>query len=345
MKSANSNENAIQGQSIGIDVSKDSLDCCFCEQRTDKHIVIKGTQKFPNTKQGFEKLDAWIKKRLKKDYRLSLVMEATGVYYEEVALYFSEQTDYKVSVVLPNKSKAFKQSLNSKSKNDQEDAKVLAIMGLERNLGEWQAPDKAMQQIRTFCRERSALLETKGAISNQLHAIEHSTAKNKHTTKRIESLLHFIDKQLRAIENDLKNSICQDVSIDLKVKQLTSIPGVGWITAIYILAETNNFALFKNKRQLVSYAGLDIVENQSGKTAGKTRISKKGNSRLRKALYFPALAHVREASIYSPLFDRLYQHSCNKMKAYVAVQRKLLTLMYALHKNNTYFDPNFSRVE
>ena len=75
------------------------------------------------------------------------------------------------------------------------------------------------------------------------------------------------------------------------------MPGIGLTTAIVVVAETNGFVLIENERQLASYAGLDVVQRQSGLSAQATRISRRGNVHLRQALYLPAVSSLR----YNPL--------------------------------------------
>ena len=103
------------------------------------------------------------------------------------------------------------------------------------------------------------------------------------------------------------------------------------------MAETNGFA---NQRQLVSYTSYDVVENQSGKHTGKTRISKKGNSRLRRILYMPALNAVRfKEPTCQTLYQRVFERTGIKMKAYVAVQKRLLLMAFALWRHEVEYDP------
>ena len=95
-----------------------------------------------------------------------------------------------------------------------------------------------------------------------------------------------------------------------------------------ILAETNGFKLFTSRAQVVSYAGYDVVERQSGSSIkGKTRISKKGNSHIRRALHFPAITIVKHEPQFKQLYDRILERSHIKMKSYTAVQRKILLLI------------------
>ena len=102
------------------------------------------------------------------------------------------------------------------------------------------------------------------------------------------------------------------------------------------------FELIRNKAQLASYAGLDIKEKQSGTSVkGKPRISKKGNKHLRKAMHLPALAAIRHDDRFKAVFARLVSKHGIKMKAVVAVQRKLLEMVYTIYKTNTAFDKNY----
>ncbi len=104
-----------------------------------------------------------------------------------------------------------------------------------------------------------------------------------------------------------------------------------YLTAATVLAETNGFELIRNKRQLTSYAGLDVKEKQSGTSVkGKPRISKKGNKYLRKAMHLPALAAIRNDERFKAIFVRLVSKHGIKMKAAVAVQRKLLEMIFIL---------------
>ena len=122
---------------------------------------------------------------------------------------------------------------------------------------------------------------------------------------------------------------------------MTSIKGVSTITAAIVIGETNGFALINNVKQLVSYAGYDVRENQSGNRTGKTRITKKGNAHIRRAMHLPAFNTVRYVKTFENLYSRVYEKSGIKMKAYVAVQSKVLRMMYTLWKNETNFDPNY----
>ncbi|WP_317044777.1 transposase [Olleya sp. Bg11-27] len=129
-----------------------------------------------------------------------------------------------------------------------------------------------------------------------------------------------------------------------ELKNICTIPGVGMLTAVIVIAETNGFELIRNKKQITSYAGLDIKEKQSGTSIrSKTRISKKGNRNLRKAMHLPSLSAVKYNKTHKELYLRLTAKSGVKMKGLIAVQRKLLELIYVVYKNKEGFIQNYEQ--
>ena len=114
------------------------------------------------------------------------------------------------------------------------------------------------------------------------------------------------------------------------------------LTAVTVLAETNGFELIRNKKQLTSYAGLDVREKQSGTSVkGKPRISKRGNKFIRKAMHLPALTTIRHSDRYKAIFARHVSKHGIKMKAAVVVQRKILELIYTIYRTNKPYDPTY----
>ena len=160
--------------------------------------------------------------------------------------------------------------------------------------------------------------------------------------KQQQDTIKLFGKQLKELENLIKNLIYSDEIIKQKVSNICRIKGIGMLTATTILAETNGFELFKNYKQLVSYAGFDVVERESGTSTGKTKISKKGNSHIRRVLFMPAFVAVKHNEKPAvDLYNRTIEKHGIKMKSYVAVQKKLLVLIYHIWKKNEEYDPNY----
>jgi transposase len=328
-------------QNVGIDASKDQLEVCFSTINEQQQIKIKGTRHFTNTAKGLEELVDWALKKSTAEAPLGFTVEATGVYHEELA-YFLQAQGLEVHVVLPNKAKAYAKSLNVKSKTDKKEANVLARMGLERRLTPWKPISASMRQLKKLSRERSALLQDKTALYNRLHAEAHSYEPQADIQQRRQAHLDFMEDQIEAIESRLKELVQADWALSAKIDKLQTIPGVGFITAVTIAAETDGFALFRSRAQLVSYAGYDVVERQSGSSVlGKTRISRIGNRYVRRALYFPAWTLIKHDEHHRDVYERICERTRIKMKGGVAVQRRLLCLMYTLWKTDAVFDPDY----
>ena len=328
--------------SVGLDIASKKIDICMSVIDNNQKVKVVSSKSFLNTLNGFKDMDLWIVKNHKeKDIPLVLCMEATGVYHENCALYFSERK-YKTSIILPNKAKHYMISLGLKSKNDSIDAAGLSKMGAEQCLELWQPMGKFFYELRQYTRQYQNLQEQKTVFNNQLHALEQSMFKSKKMIKQQQNSIKLFNKQLKELDTLIKNLINSDEVIKQKVAHICKIKGLGLLTVATILAETNGFELFKNYKQLVSYAGFDVVERESGTSTGKTKISKKGNSHIRRALFMPAFVAVKHKEKPAiDLYNRTIEKHGIKMKSYVAVQKKLLVLIYHIWKKNEEYDPNY----
>jgi transposase len=326
---------------LGMDASKKDIHVCLSVIDSRQQVKVKASGKFANSSQGFRDILTWLNRHKKEsDIPLVNVIEATGVYYEACAL-FLFKAGLDVVVVLPNKAKKYLQALGLRSKNDKIDAAGLARMGAEQCLELWQPMDEFFYTLRAMTRHHQTLHELRTSINNQIHADEHSIYSIKSVTRQHKKLKATIEKQLEEMELAIHDHLYGDAEIAEKLNHITDIKGLGYMTVATILAETNGFVLFKSTSQLVSYAGYDVIEDQSGNHTGKTRISKKGNSRIRRALHMPAFNMIRyEVGSFKPFFERVLERHHQKMKAYVAVQKKLLVLIYTLWKKNEAFNPD-----
>ncbi len=329
-------------QAVGIDISADSFMAAICSIDEDQNSVILSSKSFANKKLGFNNFLKWTEKFLSRDLDTLFAMEATGVYFEKLA-YFLSSEKKKVAVLLPNKVVHFAKTLNVKSKNDAIDAKVIAQFAVERKLDAWSPPSENLRYIKQLLREREELLKEKIQINNQLHSKKAAFQFNSSSMKRAEKRIRFIEKQLGEIMQEIDELLKVDSELNEKVKKITSIKGVGQLTVLIILAETNGFALIKNRKQLVSYCGYDVVERQSGTSLNaRKRISKKGNKFIRKALHYPALSAIRHDERLGAFYNRINERNKSKMIGVVAVQRKLLLLIYALWKSGEVYNPNLT---
>ncbi|HLT41910.1 MAG TPA: IS110 family transposase [Sphingobacteriaceae bacterium] len=321
--------------SVGLDVSAKEIHCCLSAIDSTQKVTVKASRKISNTPKGFKDLKEWIAlKRKGTETSLVICMEATGVYYENCAIYLYRE-GFSVSVILPNYAKKYLQASGLKSKNDKTDAKGLAQMGAEKSLEIWEPMGEFFYELRLITREIERTMERRTAITNQIHALNHGMYQNKEVNKLLRAQLKQLEKHLEELDKLNLKHIASNKEVADKVEKLCTIKGVGIRTVSTILAETNGFLLFKNSRQLVSFSGYDVVENQSGTHNGKTRISKKGNSHIRRILHLPAFSVVRwKVKPFEDLYERTLAKHGIKMKSFVAVQKKLLILIYSLWKKD-----------
>jgi transposase len=328
-------------QVLGTDVAQKELVVSLGRLLEDLTVEIYATKIFSNTPKGFVLLLAWVKKLTDPSIAVRFVMEATGVYHESLAYFLTDQSE-EVSIVLPNKISNYFRTLDVKTITDNTASEAIARFGLERKLDRWKRPDPLLKRLRQLTRERDQIVEQRTMAKNHLHAEKAEAEPNDTSVKRINKHILFLDKQEKEVKDEIAVLTKKDQRISHSVEVLTSAPGIGLLTAVTVLAETNGFELIRNKRQLASYAGLDVREKQSGTSVkGKPKISKRGNRYLRKAMHLPALAAIRSNEQFKGVFARLVARHGIKMKAAVAVQRKLLELMYTLYKTNTPYDKDF----
>ncbi len=332
-------------QVVGIDVAQKELVVCFGRMYDDWSPEFYLGKAFANTLKGFEKLMVLVKKQTDETVAVRFVMEATGVYHEALA-YFLEEKNHEVSIVLPNKISNYMRTLDVKTVTDKTASEAIARFGLERNLDQWQKPNDHYRKIKQLTRERDQLVYERTMVKNQLHAEQAEAYPNKSSVARIKDRIKMLNKQASAIKEEITALIAEEEEVKKNADLICSLPGMGILTAAIILAETNGFELIRNKRQLASYAGFDIKEKQSGTSVkGKPRISKRGNKHLRKALHMPSLSAARHDERFKGIFVRLVSKHGVKMKAIVAVQRKLLEMAYILCKTNTAYDIKYLEKE
>jgi len=326
---------------LGIDMAMEKFDACVSIINKLQQVMVRAQSSFANNKKGFETFIAWVTKNSKLGIPAVYLMEATGIYYEQLAWFLHNQ-NCTVSVVLPNKAKKYKEALGLKSKNDRIDAKGLAQMACEQNNTTWKPLSSNIYFLRLVTRQIQSIAEQSTVLKNQLHSLQYGMYRDKAIEKMYTRQLDLLQKNKKNLELRVEQIIECDEILKKKFNNIGKIKGLGLQNLAVIVAETNGFAAFENIAQLVSYAGYDVIENQSGKRSGKTKISKKGNHRIRRCLHFPAFNMIKyEVAPFKNLYERVYEKSKIKMKAYTAVQKKLLEFIYILWKKDEAFNPNY----
>ena len=328
-------------EAVGIDVSKDTLSWGHCGMRSDLSKEFTPGEDVCNDLKGFKELLKSLSKT-SKSKSIVFVLEATGVYHEKL-VYYLHGLGLKVVVMQSGRARRYAQSLDQRSKTDALDSRMLSMIGCERELTAWTPPSEELQELRFLSRERSALIKERTVEKNRNHANERSVFISNKAKARYQKRMKLLNKQLEEIEKEMEQVIKSEEELSRKIKFLESIPAISTVTATIVIAETAGFSLFSNAKQLTSFCGYDIVLKESGTYKGQSRMSKKGNKHIRAALYMPALTAVRVNPTLKPFYERLKPKKAKPMVAVVAVQRKLLCLMYSLWKNECFYDAEFEQ--
>jgi len=324
-------------QCLGVDVSKKTLSVRFGVLRSDLKKEFTFHEDISNDLSGFKALRSWLKRRVDGDVEFCAVMEATGVYHQGLCHYL-HNLGYKVCVMQSGRVKRYAQSLDQRSKTDALDSRMLSMLGLERSLRAWEPPSEELQQLKSLSRERSTLLKNRTTETNRQGAVASSSYSNQKAMKRHKKRLQLIDEQIAAIELEMRELVSRDEVLSKRIAHLESIPGVSFKSAAAVVGETLGFESISSAKQLASYAGYDVVLRESGSFKGRTKISKKGNSNIRAVLHMPSMTCVRCNPTLGQFYRRLQPNKAKSLVALVAVQRKLLILMYTLWKNEVDYD-------
>ncbi len=317
---------------LGIDIAKLKFNICL--------LTLNGKLRhkvFPNTEVGFQQLDAWLSKQAAQ--RIHGCMEATGAYGEALALYLYT-AGHRVSVVNPAAIKAFAGSRLSRTKTDRVDAELIARFCWAQQPPGWTPPAAEVRQLQTLVRRLESLVEMHTMESNRLEAI----IANDMVKASVEDHLAYLNHQIKQTEGLIRTHINNHPTLKQQSDLLDSIPGIGEATAATLLAEITDITQYESARQVAAYAGLVPRERQSGSSVrGRTRLSKIGNARLRKALYFPAITALRCSPFFQAWAKGLRERGKCKMSVIGAAMRKLIHLAYGVLKTGKPFDPEWTR--
>lgn len=262
-------------QCVGIDVSKETLVVTMCMFSFAEEAHNSDVKTFKNNKTGFNQLVKWSRKEAYTDKPLRYVMEATGVYHEELANHLVK-IGCTVIIMMPNKAREFAIWEGMISKNDTIDSRVLALVGcVKRSMRPWQPSKEIYHELRAMTRFAQDAKKLRLALKNHLEALKHSHQAEKSVVKHYEAMVSYLDKRLKMNLKNMKEKVASDEALNKKVENIITAPSLGFTSVITVIAETNGFALIQNRKQLTSYAGFDVKDNQSGNVEGTSRISKK----------------------------------------------------------------------
>ncbi|MGI9214585.1 MAG: IS110 family transposase, partial [Gammaproteobacteria bacterium] len=237
------------------------------------------------------------------------------------------------SVVNPSRIKGFGMSELSRTKNDRTDAKLIARFCRAMNPLAWQPIKPEYKELQQLVRR---LEDLKNLLQIEKNHLE--SARSDDVKKSIEIIMESLNKQIAEITKTINDKINQNPELQKKQALLETIPGIGEATIMQILSFIN-VENFSNVKQLDAFVGLNPKQRQSGTSVnGQSKISKIGNSSLRKTFYFPAIVARQHNPIIKSFCQRLELAGKPKMVIICAAMRKLVHVVYGVLKSGKAFD-------
>jgi transposase len=246
-----------------------------------------------------------------------------------------------VSVINPAAVKAFAQSRLSRTKTDKVDAELIARFCQAQQPPAWTPLAPEVRELQALVRRLESLIEMRVMEENRLSSII-TVEVVRHS---VEEHLSYLNQEIKRTEELTRTHINNHPGLKQQSQLLDSIPGIAETTAALLLSEVTDITQYRSARQVAAYAGLVPRERQSGSSVrGRTRLSKIGNARLRRALYFPAITALRCSPFFQAWAEGLQERGKSKMSVICAVMRKLIHLAYGVLKTGKPFDPEWTKI-
>ena len=303
---------------VGVDVAKNTLDIAISNS--------KETRQFNNDYQGITSAVHYISSL--KPARI--ILEAPGHY--EMPLAASLQTCHlPVVIVNPRQVRDFARATGALAKTDSIDARILALFGLQVKPEIRLLPNQKAREMGNLLARRRQLIEMLTAEHNRLIQAYDSIRQS------IEIHIKWLEEAISAINNDLDRQIRSSPSWCEKDNLLKSVPGVGKIVSTTLLIELPELGIL-NRRKIAALVGVAPLNRDSGTMRGKRTVWG-GRAKLRSVLYMAALVGVRRNPVIAAFYQRLLNAGKAKKVALVACMRKLLTILNAMMRTMTAWQP------
>jgi transposase len=309
MQGKEASEQEPQKCTAGIDVSKDWLDAHVLP--ADKPLRV------PNTREGIRKLKRWL-----LVHKPELVaVEATGKWHRELCRSLAA-SGIAVAVTDPYRVRMFARSQGILAKTDRLDAKVLALFAAVMAPPCRPPAPEALENLKELITARDSAVAEQTAVKNQLSAAQDTFLK-----RQLDRRIARLAIDIAAIDRECLKRVKADGAMARRLQILTSIPGIGEIVAITLIANLAEMGMLGGK-QIAALAGLAPIANDSGTRKGVRNIWG-GRAIVRRMLYLAAVSAARCNPSFKAFYHRLTATKPPKV-ALIALARKLATLANTL---------------
>lgn len=270
-----------------------------------------------------------------------VVLEATGPYWLRLATWLVE-AGFVGSVGNPARAHHFAPSMGRRHKTAASDAQMLAQMAAQQRPQPWTPPPAIYTALQQCLAQRERLLQARGQAQHPLPAWQQAPHLTASVRARQEALIAHLTGQIPTIDAELAELLKQDPTWGQTLPWLLSIPGIGLLTAAWLMTTTLNFTLCADADHAAAYAGLVPVRKQSGTSVWqRPRIGHSGHAALPRAWYLATLSAARPCPPVKALYERLRAAGKPMKGARCAAARKLLHLAFAVVKKGQVFDPSY----
>jgi len=321
---------------VGTDVSKNELD--FAVMRGETLLFHKEISNEPSAINGF----------LKELTKLSgfdlgrtvFCMEHTGIYNNHLLVCLHKR---KANICL-QAATHIKNSLgNIRGKNDKIDAIRIADYAYtqQRKLRLWQPKREVIQELSHLAAVRSRLIAAKKLLKVSLgeHNLFSSKKIARQNTTACTSSLKAIDNDIESVEKTMGRLISTDGELKRLFELVSSVKGIGKVTATQILISTNEFKDFNNPKKFACYSGVVPFTDDSGKVKKKARVSHMANKKVKTLLHLSAIVAIRHNPDLKLYYQRMItQEKKNKMSVINAVRNKLVLRVFACVNQNRKYE-------
>jgi transposase len=322
----------------GIDVSKAKIDVCVMFNGT-RSVLYQ--ENFEQSKMGFNRLRRWLQKLVdNQKHTILICIENTGLY-DDALLYFLTEQGY--AVCLENAALIKKSIRDTRAKNDQLDARHIAMYALRHHdeLEIWEKPREVIDKIKQLLAHRSNLVESLKRIKQADKELKNFKWARLQKTKSYDAGVKGLEKDIRQIEDDIWALIKSDKALFMMFILLVSIPAIGKITAYHFICYTNEFKRVKSGKHLASYCGVVPFEQESGTIKKPARLSKYANKKLKQLLHLCAVTAIKMKGEFARYYQKKIAEGKHVLKALNGIRNKLALRIAAVIKNQEPYNENY----
>ena len=303
---------------VGVDVAKSTLDVAVTDSGE--------TWQFVNDDEGISQAVHYIA----SVKPAGIILEATGNLEMPLAAAL-QASRLPVAVINPRQVRDFARATGVLAKTDRIDARILALFGMQIKPEVRLLPDQKAREMSSLLARRRQLIEMLTAENNRLLQADISIRPG------IEIHIKWLKEAISAINDDLDQQIQSNSSWLEKDNLLKIVPGVGKVVSTTLLIELPELGTL-NRRKIAALVGVAPLNRDSGTLRGKRTVWG-GRAKLRAVLYMAALVGVRRNPVMATFYERLLKAGKVKKVALVACMRKLLTILNAMMRTMTVWNP------